>query len=397
VSSGIGQHENDKRWMRAALAEARKAEGRTGTNPPVGCVLISPDNKLIAAGHTKPNGRPHAEAVALAEAGSAGLAHRVVGGTAYVTLEPCAHHGKTPPCAEALRDAGIARLVYALNDPDERVNGKGIACLRAASVEIASEFMTEFALDITSGFIYNKLKNRPFFTSKIATSEDGFIAKAAGEQYWLTGDVSRRFVHDLRSRVDAVLTGSGTVLADNPQMTCRVPGIGHQPHRIILDSSARVPLSSHLVRDASDIPVLIIHGDAADRTRLSALAACGVELIHCRGDGSIKLDWLAGILASRGYQHVLIEAGTILNTAFLHAGLTDRIYWLKSPEILGEGVSSVMSKIANAGINSDATMDFGPTATYVRTRSAILGGDNLSCWQSDSLITRHSAPDKEER
>ena len=108
MSSGIGQHENDKRWMRAALAEARKAEGRTGTNPPVGCVLISPDNKLIAAGHTKPNGRPHAEAVALAEAGSAGLAHRVVGGTAYVTLEPCAHHGKTPPCAEALRDAGIA-------------------------------------------------------------------------------------------------------------------------------------------------------------------------------------------------------------------------------------------------------------------------------------------------
>jgi len=397
VSSGIGQHENDKRWMRAALAEARKAEGRTGTNPPVGCVLISPDNKLIAAGHTKPNGRPHAEAVALAEAGSAGLAHRVVGGTAYVTLEPCAHHGKTPPCAEALRDAGIARLVYALNDPDERVNGKGVAYLRAASVEIASDFMTEFALDITSGFIYNKLKNRPFFTSKIATSEDGFIAKVAGEQYWLTGDVSRRFVHDLRSRVDAVLTGSGTVLADNPQMTCRVPGIGHQPHRIILDSSARVPLSSHLVRDASDIPVLIIHGDAADRRRLSALAACGVELIHCRGDGSIKLDWLAGILASRGYQHVLIEAGTILNTAFLHAGLTDRIYWLKSPEILGEGVSSVMSKIANAGINSDATMDFGPTATYVKASCANLGGDYLSCWQFDSLITRHSDPDKEER
>ena len=397
MSSGTAQHENDKRWMRAALAEARKAEGRTGTNPPVGCVLISPDNQLIAAGHTKPNGRPHAEAVALAEAGSAGLAHKMGGGTAYVTLEPCAHHGKTPPCAEALHNAGIARLVYALNDPDERVNGKGIACLRAASVEIVSEFMAEFALDITSGFIYNKLKNRTFFTSKIATSEDGFIAKAAGEQYWLTGDVSRRFVHDLRSRVDAVLTGSGTVLADNPKMTCRVPGIGHQPHRIILDSSARVPLSSHLVRDASDIPVLIIHGDAADRTRLSALAACGVDLIHYRGDGSIKLDWLAEILASRGYQHVLIEAGAILNTAFLHAGLTDRIYWLKSPEILGEGVPSVMSKIANAGINSDATMDFGPTATYLKTSSVNLGGDNLSCWQSDSLIIRHSAPDKEER
>ncbi|MBT5257087.1 MAG: bifunctional diaminohydroxyphosphoribosylaminopyrimidine deaminase/5-amino-6-(5-phosphoribosylamino)uracil reductase RibD [Alphaproteobacteria bacterium] len=167
MRSGIGQHENDKRWMRAALAEARKAEGRTGTNPPVGCVLISPDNKLIAAGHTKPNGRPHAEAVALAEAGSAGLAHRVVGGTAYVTLEPCAHHGKTPPCAEALRDAGIARLVYALNDPDERVNGKGITCLRAASVEIASEFMTESALDITSGFICNKLKTDLFLHQRL--------------------------------------------------------------------------------------------------------------------------------------------------------------------------------------------------------------------------------------
>ena len=397
MSSGIGQHENDKRWMRAALAEARKAEGRTGTNPPVGCVLISPNNYLIASGHTQPTGRPHAEAVALAEADNAGLMQSLKRGTAYVTLEPCAHHGKTPPCAEALRQAGIARLVYALNDPDERVNGKGIACLRAASVEILPDFMKNKALEITSGFIFNKLKNRPFFTSKIAASLDGFIAKTAGEKYWLTGDVSRRFVHDLRSRVDAVLTGSGTVLADNPQLTCRVPGVGYQPHRIILDSQARVPLSSHLVRNASDIPVIIIHGNAADKARLRALAANGVDLIHYQGNGSIKLDWLADILASRGYQHILIEAGSVLNTAFLQAGLIDRIYWLKSTEILGDGVPSVMRKIPHAGINTDATMDFGHSATYVRTSEVSLGDDNLSCWQAINSISRPCAPETEER
>ena len=372
------QHDNDRRWMRAALAEARKAEGRTGENPPVGCVLVSRENYLIATGHTNDAGRPHAEAVALAAAKKAGCAEYLKGATAYVTLEPCAHHGQTPPCAEALRDTGIARLVYALDDPDERVNGKGLACLRAAGVEISPPLMSEDASFITSGFVSSILKNRPFFTSKIASSSDGFIAKHQNQQYWLTGDVSRRFVHDLRSRVDAIITGIGTILADDPLMTCRIPSVGWQPHRIILDRGARLPLSSRLVRSTSVSPVVLVHGDGAGEADVRALCAAGVDTIRVAGDQI--LGELASTLAQRGYQHVLIEAGTKINNSFHEAGLIDRIYWLKSREILKDGVPAFSAGQEAEGINSDTTMDFEPSETYVKTWERELGEDQLTCW-----------------
>lgn len=374
------QHDNnDRRWMRAALAEARKAEGRTGENPPVGCVLVSRENRLIATGHTKDGGRPHAETVALAAAKKAGCARYLVGGTAYVTLEPCAHHGQTPPCAEALRDTGIVRLVYALDDPDDRVNGKGLACLQAAGVEISPPFMSEDASFITSGFVSKIQQKRPFFSSKIASSSDGFIAKHQNQQYWLTGDVSRRFVHDLRSRVDAIITGIGTVIADDPLMTCRIPSVGWQPHRVILDRGARLPLSSRLVHSASVSPVVLVHGDGADEADVRALSAAGVDTIRVAGDHI--LEELPSTLARRGYQHVLIEAGTKINNSFHEAGLIDRIYWLRSKEILKDGVPAFGAGQKAGGINSDGTMDFGPSETYVKTWERQLGEDQLTCWQ----------------
>ena len=378
MTSNAKQHDNDRRWMRAALAEARKAEGRTGENPPVGCVLVSCENHLIAAGHTKDAGRPHAETVALAAAERAGCAEYLKGATAYVTLEPCAHHGQTPPCAEALRDTGIARLVYALDDPDDRVNGRGLACLRAAGVEISPPLMSEDASLITSGFVSKLLKKRPFFTSKIASSSDGFIAKHQNQQYWLTGDVSRRFVHDLRSRVDAIITGIGTVLADDPLMTCRIPSVGWQPHRIILDRGVRLPLSSRLVHSTSVSPVLLVHGDGADVAYVRALSAAGVDTIRVAGDHI--LEELPSILARRGYQHVLIEAGRKINNSFHEAGLIDRIYWLKSREILKYGVPAFGAGQQAGGINSDIAMDFGPTETYVKAWERPLGEDQLTCW-----------------
>ncbi len=374
------QYDNDRRWMRAALAEARKAEGRTGENPPVGCVLVSRQNLLIATGHTKDSGRPHAETVALTAAKKAGCAEYLEGATAYVTLEPCAHHGQTPPCAEELRDTGIARLVYALDDPDDRVNGKGLACLRAAGVEISAPLMSEDASFITSGFLSHILRKRPFFTSKIASSSDGFIAKHQNQQYWLTGGVSRRFVHDLRSRVDAIITGIGTVLADDPLMTCRIPSVGWQPHRIILDRRARLPMSSRLVHSASVSPVVLVHGDDADVADVRALSAAGVDTIGVTGDQ--LLGELASVLAQRGYQHILIEAGTKINNSFHEAGLIDHIYWLKSTEILKAGVPAFGAGQEAGGINSDATMDFGPSGTYVKSWEKQLGEDQLTCWHS---------------
>ncbi len=364
--------------MRAALAEARKAEGRTGANPPVGCVLVSRENHLIAVGHTKDAGRPHAETVALAAAKNAGCAEFLEGATAYVTLEPCAHHGQTPPCAEALRDTGIARLVYALSDPDDRVNGKGLDCLRTAGVEISSPLMSEDASFIISGFVSKILKKRPFFTSKIASSSDGFIARYQNQQHWLTGDVSRRFVHDLRSRVDAIVTGIGTVMADDPLMTCRIPSVGWQPHRIILDREARLSLSSRLVLSVSVSPVVLVHGDGADEADVRALSAAGVDTIRVAGNHI--LEELPSTLARRGYQHVLIEAGTKINNSFHEAGLIDRIYWLKSREILKDGVPAFGARQKGGGINSDITMDFGPSETYVKAWESQLGRDQLTCW-----------------
>ena len=214
----------DKRWMRAAIAVSRQAVGRSGANPPVGCVLVSKDGKLLAVGHTGKGGVPHAEVAALQSLCDSALAD-LRGGTAYVTLEPCAHHGKTPPCSEALIGAKIARLVVSVQDPDQRVDGAGLDQIAAANIEILLGVMRPEAEQVLVGFL-NRIENgKPFCSLKIATSIDGRVGLFDRKKRWLTGAPMRRYVHLLRSQIDAIVTGVGTVLADDPRLNCRNEGI----------------------------------------------------------------------------------------------------------------------------------------------------------------------------
>ncbi|MBX6375722.1 MAG: bifunctional diaminohydroxyphosphoribosylaminopyrimidine deaminase/5-amino-6-(5-phosphoribosylamino)uracil reductase RibD, partial [Acetobacteraceae bacterium] len=240
--------------MRAALALARRGLGNAWPNPAVGCVLVR-DGRVVGRGWTQPGGRPHAETEALRRAGPEGAR----GATAYVTLEPCSHHGRTPPCCDALIAAGVARVVVALQDPDSRVNGRGIARLRAAGIAVETGLCEAEARAINAGFIRRIHLGLPLVTLKLATTLDGRIATATGESRWITGPEARREAHALRARHDAVLVGSGTVLADDPDLTCRLPGMAKTPVlRVVADSRLRTPPAARLVATARQVPTWIV-------------------------------------------------------------------------------------------------------------------------------------------
>ena len=266
--AGSGRATVDRHHMQAALALGRRGLGSTWPNPSVGCVLVR-DGRVVGRGTTAPGGRPHAEAVALAMAGPAAR-----GATAYVTLEPCSHHGQTPPCADALVAAGVARVVIAGNDPDPRVDGAGIARLRAAGVEVLTGLLTPEADAQQAGFLDRIRSGRPMVTLKLATTLDGRIATRTGASQWITGPDARRAAHALRGRHDAVMVGIGTVLADDPDLTCRIPGFRRTPIvRIVLDSTLRTPPTARLVTTAADQPTWIIHGSDARRHPPRGVAA----------------------------------------------------------------------------------------------------------------------------
>ena len=240
--------------MRAALALARRSLGRTWPNPAVGCVIVR-DGRVIARGRTQDGGRPHAEADVIANARES-----LKGATVYVTLEPCAHHGKTPPCADALIAAGVGRVVSALEDPDPRVKGQGHARLAAAGIEVEIGEGAAAAAEINAGFFLRVKEGRPLFHLKIAGSIDGRIATASGESRWITGEAARADGHRLRSLHDAILVGAGTVAADDPELTCRLPGLAaYSPDRIVLDSAAGMSPASKLAATAQATPVLLFH------------------------------------------------------------------------------------------------------------------------------------------
>ena len=239
--------------MRAALALARRGLGNAWPNPAVGCVLVK-EGRVIGRGWTQPGGRPHAETEALRRAGEAAR-----GATAYVTLEPCSHHGRTPPCCEALAEAGITRVVMAMRDPDPRVNGRGLAMLRGAGIVVEEGLLEAEARALNAGFFRRIQAGMPVVTLKLASTLDGRIATAAGESRWITGEAARREVHALRARHDAILVGSGTVLADDPDLTCRIPGMERVPMlRVVADARLRTSPSARLVQSAGVAPVLII-------------------------------------------------------------------------------------------------------------------------------------------
>lgn len=360
-------HAFDLSAMRHALAMGERGLGRCWPNPSVGCVLAK-DGRILAAAYTANGGRPHAETQALATAGSAAK-----GATAYVTLEPCAHHGDTPPCAQALIDAGIQRVVIACTDPDPRVSGKGIAMLQQAGITVETGLLEAEAQAQHAGFFLRLSANRPLVSMKLATSLDGRITNAVGESQWITGEEARQYGHRLRATHDAILTGIGTVLADDPALTCRLEGLEDQsPTRVILDSELRIPLDSALVQSAKDVPLWVVT-TAADSTTKAKLEDAGVKVATLQGTRPTLKDAFAW-LAEQGITRLLTEGGSQLNGSLWNSGLVDRLYWFRAPIVLGSQGSPVIT----------ATVEDAPSILPRLTRKDMipLGSDWLEIYSS---------------
>ena len=338
ASRGPQQQETiDRRFMAAAIRFSRRHLGLTATNPSVATLIVADDGDgqvIVGRGITARGGRPHAETEAIAEAGE-----RARGATAYVTLEPCAHHGRTPPCAAALIAAGVSRVVGAASDPDERVSGRGYAMLRAAGVEVVEGVLAAKAADVMAGYLTHSVKKRPEVILKLAVSPDGMIGRQGEGQVPITGPVSRAQVHLMRAEADAIVIGVGTALADDPELTCRLPGLENRsPARIVLDSSARLPLTSKLVRTASEVPVLLAAVPDGAQERKAALRAAGVELLATEAfDNAVALPELLEDLAASGMSNVLVEGGADTARAFLAERLVDRIALFAGPTEIGAG------------------------------------------------------------
>ena len=312
--------------MALALALAGRGLGNVAPNPAVGCVIVQ-GSTIVGRGHTQPGGRPHAERVALDRAGTAAR-----GATAYVTLEPCGHHGATPPCAAALAAAGVARVVSALTDPDPRVSGRGHAQLRAAGVQVDEGVMEAEARALNAGFLLRVTHGRPWLTLKLALTLDGRIATASGASRWITGPLARRMVHALRARHDAVMVGVGTVLADDPDLTVRDIGAPRQPVRVVLDSQLRLPADSRLVRSAAQVPVWLCH--TAPRRRMA-----GLRLIGCAPGADGRVDPADALrqLAGAGLTRVFCEGGGTLAASLLAADLVDELVCFSAGRVFGAG------------------------------------------------------------
>lgn len=357
--------------MAAAIRLSRRNLGRTATNPSVGTIIVRDDGNgpmIVGTGVTAIGGRPHAETEALAEAGP--LAQ---GATAYVTLEPCAHHGRTPPCANALVSAGIARVVGAASDPDPRVSGKGYAILRTAGVEVVERLLAEEAAEQMAGYMNRSLKKRPEVVLKLALSADGMIGRKGDGQISITGDAARREVHLIRAETDAVLIGIGTALEDDPALTVRLPGLEtRSPARIVLDRHIRLPENAKLVAEADRVPLYIAACAEADPHRRAALERRGVRFIGTETiDGRVALPELMEDLAALGMASVLVEGGAEVAKAFLDEGLVDRIVLFTGPEAIGEG-----------GIASPVDAGSIP-AGFRKLRETRFGEDRATEWIRD--------------
>ncbi len=325
--------------MALALRLAGRGLGRTWPNPAVGCVVVKA-GRIVGRGWTQPGGRPHAETEALRRAGEQAL-----GATAYVTLEPCAHYGRTPPCTMALIRAGVRRVVAATLCPDKRVDGQGAAQLRQAGVEVELGLMRAEAEALNAGFFLKERAQRPLVTLKLATSLDGRIATRTGASQWLTGEPARARGHWLRASHDAIMIGSGTALADDPALTCRLPGLeDRSPVRVVLDRRLRLPPSSRLAATAGEVPTWLITSSPAEPARAEALRERGVALIELATSSGDGLDpsVVLTALAARGITRLLVEGGARLATALLRRRLVDRLAWFQAPLIVGgDGLAAI--------------------------------------------------------
>jgi len=325
--------------MRKALALARRMLGRTSPNPAVGCVIVR-GGRIVGQGATAAGGRPHAEAVALARAGA-----RARGATAYVSLEPCAHQGRTAPCAHALVDAGIRRVVAGCVDPYPPVRGRGVAILRAAGVEVTSGVLEDECRRLNAGFITRVTRGRPFATLKLALSLDGRIAAASGDSQWISSPASRALVHRWRREADAVMVGAGTVIADNPRLTCRMAG-GRDPVRVIVDGRLRCSPRARVFVERSVAPALLVTTAANVARARRRYGGARVEVIGCPPRGAergseIDLRALMRELGRRGWCNVLVEGGARLAGSALAAGVVDRVAFFVAPIVIGAGTPAV--------------------------------------------------------
>lgn len=355
--------------MRAARGLGRRGMGQAWPNPAVGCVIVSPEGRVLGRGWTAPGGRPHAETQALAQAGTAAR-----GSIAYVTLEPCAHHGQTPPCSAALIDAGVARVVVACGDPDPRVAGRGLAALRAAGIEVVEGVLqAEVARDL-AGFFARLTTGRPEVLLKLATSFDGRIATASGQSKWITGPEARRMVHAMRASHDAVMIGAGTARADDPMLTVRDMGMRRQPVRVVVSRHLDLPLMSQLARSAREVPLWLIHGADADAARVDAWQGLGARLIPVGVTGG-QLDLSAAMqaLGAAGLTRVFCEGGGALAASLLRAGLVDRLAQFTAGLALGAEARPCL------GAMGITTLEGASRFALESVRA--VGGDTMSVWR----------------
>ena len=351
-----------EKMMRRALLLARRGVGRTAPNPAVGCVVVR-DGRIVGEGWHKKAGTPHAEVHALNQAGP--LAR---GADLYVTLEPCSHFGKTPPCADAVIAAGIARVFIGMIDPNPKVSGSGVSRLQAAGIQVQTGILAAECRCINLPFVKQITSGLPHVTMKSAMTLDGCTATLGGDSKWISSEASRRYVHRLRSRMDAVMTGSGTLLADDPQLTVRMAK-GKSPLRIVIDSGLQTPVDSALMAEAARVPVLIATS-CADGSKAEALTAAGAEIICCPGaDGKVDLAELLKILGRRGIQSILLEAGERLCGEMQRQGLIDSYLVFIAPKLLGGIGKGLFAGAGTAVMQAAARLEI--------QRVARIGGDIL--------------------
>lgn len=324
--------------MKRALALARRARGRTAPNPAVGAIVVRGGRSLGAGFHTRA-GTDHAEVRALRAAGNAAR-----GATLYVTLEPCGHHGLTPPCVTRVLESGVKRVVCGMRDPDRRTHGRSLARLRRAGLKVETGVLDAECRELVRGFASRLERGRPYTQLKLAASLDGRIATRSGESRWITGPAARAWVHDLRGRVDAIAVGSGTVLSDDPELSARRAGrVVHRPRPVVLDTRLATPIGAKLLRAGS---ALLLSGPKATQRRRKALSAAGAEVISVRGAGphlDLRAAWR--VLARQGVNDVLVEGGGRLAAALLRAGLVDELHLFYAPLLIGSDGAALIAEL----------------------------------------------------
>ncbi len=351
--------DEDIRYMRAALALGTREMGRTWPNPAVGALVVK-DGVVVGRGWTKIGGRPHAERVALAEAGD-----EARGATLYVSLEPCSHHGRTPPCADAIVESGVARVVSTIEDPNPLIGGQGYKRLRDAGIEVVDGVCAHEAEKVHAGHLFRIVHKRPYVTLKLAVSANGKAALAGRKPAPITGAAARDLVHRMRSKTDAIAAGIGTVLADDPLLTVRLPGMeDRSPVRVIFDSAIRLPLTSQIVVTARQVPVWVMADTGASREAELMLAPHGIEVLRCPLDtDGIDLRAVVKHLYEKGITTLMVEGGPLLAAAFLKAGLVDAATIFQSPDRLGED-----ALVPKAGLNLRGTHRAGEDTLFLYER-----------------------------